>query len=170
MASNNTEFYRGKRKKKGPSLIITIIVLSIVAFVVLLFYGLQKYIVISNDGLRLELPILMEDAPTQTDDEGNVTHSFEQVNAELDIGEPDYSNIKATAGENLGELKAVYVPAASVTAAGVDASLANVTGAKCGLARCQDGHRNAGVGVGRGHRQGLRNKRHRGSEVNSLLA
>ena len=133
MASNNTEFYRGKRKKKGPSLIITIIVLSIVAFVVLLFYGLQKYIVISNDGLRLELPILMEDAPTQTDDDGNVTHSFEQVNAELEIGEPDYSNIKATAGENLGELKAVYVPAASVTAAGVDASLANVTGANAVL-------------------------------------
>ena len=133
MASNNTEFYRGKRKKKGPSLIITIIVLAIVAFIVLLFYGLQKYIVITNDGLRLELPMLMEDTPTQTDGEGNVTHSFEQVDAELEIGEPDYSNIKATAGENLSELKAVYVPAASVTAAGVDGYLAKSTGANAVL-------------------------------------
>ena len=87
MASNNTEFYRGKRRKKGPSLIITIIVLAVVAFVVLLFYGLQKYIVITNDGLRLEIPMLMEDAPAQTDDEGNVTHSFEPVEAELEIGD-----------------------------------------------------------------------------------
>ena len=133
MASNNTEFYRGKRKKKGPSLIITTIVLAIVAFIVLLFYGLQKYIVITNDGLRLELPMLMEDTPTQTDGEGNVTHSFEQVDAELEIGEPDYSNIKATAGENLSELKAVYVPAASVTAAGVDGYLAKSTGANAVL-------------------------------------
>ena len=30
MASNNTEFYRGKRRKKGPSLIITIIALAVV--------------------------------------------------------------------------------------------------------------------------------------------
>ena len=133
MASNNTEFYRGKRRKKGPSLIVTIIVLAIVAFVVLLFYGLQKYIVITNDGLHLEIPMLMEDSPAQTDDEGNVTHNFEPVSAELEIGEPDYSNIKAAAGEDLSELKAVYVPAASVTAAGVDACLANVTGANAVL-------------------------------------
>lgn len=133
MASNNTEFYRGKRRKKGPSLIITIIVLAIIAFVVLLFYGLQKYIVITNDGLRLEIPMLMEDTPTQTDDVGNVTNSFEQVDAELEIGQPDYSNIKASAGDNLIELKAVYVPAASVTASGIDGYLAKSTEANAVL-------------------------------------
>ena len=67
MASNNQEFYRGKRKKTGPSLIITIIVLAVIAFVVLLFYGLQKYIVITNDGLSLELPILADEGETQVD-------------------------------------------------------------------------------------------------------
>lgn len=133
MASNNSEFYPGKRKKKGPSLIISIIVLAIIAFVVLLFYGLQKYIVITNDGLRLEIPMLMDDAPAQPDDDGNVVHSFEQVDAELEIGEPDYSNIKATAGEGLSGMKAVYVPASSVTAAGVDSYLSKVSGANAVL-------------------------------------
>lgn len=120
MASNNQEFYRGKRKKTGPSLIITIIVLAVIAFVVLLFYGLQKYIVITNDGLSLELPILADEGETQVDEEGNISRVFETVDAELEIGEPDYSNVKAIAGDNLSELKAVHVPAASVTADGVD--------------------------------------------------
>ena len=42
MAGNRSEFYRGKRKKTGPALIVSIVVLSLIAFVVLLFYGLQK--------------------------------------------------------------------------------------------------------------------------------
>lgn len=133
MASNNTEFYRGKRKKKGPSLIITIIVLAIVAFVILLFYGLQKYIVVTNNGLRLEIPMLTEDSPAQTDDGETVTHSFEEVTAELEIGQPDYSNIKASAGEDLSELKAVYVPASGVTASGIDEYLSKTTGANAVL-------------------------------------
>ncbi len=124
MASNNTEFYRGKRKKKGPSLIITIIVLAIIAFVVLLFYGLQKYIVITNDGLHLEIPMLMEDSLSQSDGENTGVQSFDPVDAELEIGPPDYSNIKASSGEGLSEMKSVFVPAASVTASGVEGYLA----------------------------------------------
>ncbi len=123
--ANNSEFYRGKRKKTAPALIATIIILAVIAFVVMLFYGLQKYIVVTNSGLHLEIPFLEDDSSqiAQTDDDNVVRQSFEPVNAQLEIGQADYSNIKATAGEDLSAVKLVYVPAASVTASGVESYL-----------------------------------------------
>lgn len=121
MSANKSEFYRGKRKKVAPALIGSVIVLSLVAFVVLLFYGLQKYIVVTNNGLYLDLPILSDAQNTQAADEDNAMREFEQVNAELIIGEPDYTNVRATAGEELSELKAVLVPADQVSTSGVSA-------------------------------------------------
>ena len=99
MPGNSSEFYRGKRKKAGPALIVSIVVLSLIAFVVLLFYGLQKYIVVTNSGLHLDLPILADKQTTQSGDDGTAVREFETVNAELIVGEPDYSNVRATAGE-----------------------------------------------------------------------
>lgn len=120
MPRSTSEFYRGRRKKTGPAVIVPIIVLSLIAFVILLFYGLQKYIVITNDGLYLDLPILADKQSAQTDDDGIAMREFEQVDAELVVGEPDYSNVKAFAGEGLGELKAVFVPADMVNAQSVE--------------------------------------------------
>ena len=99
--ANNSEFYRGKRKKTAPALIATIIILAVIAFAVMLFYGLQKYIVVTNSGLHLEIPFLQDDSakPVQSDDGEVVQQSFEPVNAQLEIGQADYSNIKAVAGE-----------------------------------------------------------------------
>lgn len=124
--ANNSEFYRGKRKKTAPALIATIIILAVIAFVVMLFYGLQKYIVVTNSGLHLEIPFLEDGGSqtVQTDGGETVRQSFEPVNAQLEIGQADYSNIKATAGEGLSAVKLVYVPASSVTASGVESYLA----------------------------------------------
>lgn len=123
--ANNSEFYRGKRKKTAPALIATIIILAVIAFAVMLFYGLQKYIVVTNSGLHLEIPFLQDDSakPIESDDGEVVQQSFEPVNAQLEIGQADYSNIKAVAGENLDAVKLVYVPASSVTASGVESYL-----------------------------------------------
>lgn len=133
--ANNSEFYRGKRKKTAPALIGTIIAIAVIAFVVMLFYGLQKYIVVTNSGLHLEIPFLQNDSQqTSTDDEtGNVVQSFEPVNAVLEVGEPDYSNVAATVGDGLDAIKAVYVPASEVTEAGITARLGSVTGAEAVL-------------------------------------
>lgn len=130
MANKNpSEFYRGKRKKTGPALILSIIVLSVIAFVVLLFYGLQKYIVITNDDIRLEIPLLTGQtaAQSQEGEDGAAVKEFEKVDAELIVGEPDYSNIKATAGEKLTAMKAVYVPAQYVSSSLIDTYSGGVT-------------------------------------------
>lgn len=132
--ANNSEFYRGKRKKTAPALIGTIIILAVIAFAIMLFYGVQKYIVISNDGLHLEIPFL-QDADTQTEpsDISPTVQSFAPVDAVLEVGAPDYSNVSATAGEGLEAVKAVYIPADSVSAAGIDTRLAEVNGANAVL-------------------------------------
>lgn len=130
--ANTSEFYRGKRKKTAPALITTIIILAVVAFAILLFYGLQKYIVVTNDGLHLEIPFLEdgESMSVQSSEDGQVVQqSFEPVDAELEIGQADYSNIKATAGEKLSAVKLVYVPASSVTASGVESYLSKAADA-----------------------------------------
>lgn len=115
MARNPSEFYSGKRKKSGPAFLVSLVILSVIAFAILLFYGLQKYLVISNSGLYLDIPLISETGQSTSDDDGIITRDFEPVNAELIIGEPDYGNIKASAGEGLGAIKAVFVPFESCT-------------------------------------------------------
>ena len=102
--TDSSEFYKGKRKKAAPAFIVSIIVLALIAFVILLFYGLQKYIVITNDGLRLDIPLLREESAVSTDGE---KHDYKTTDAELVVGEPDYSNVKATAGEGLSAVNGV---------------------------------------------------------------
>ena len=113
MESNEVQFYRGKRKKTGAWVILSVILLSIIAFAILLFYGLQKYIVIDSEGLRLEIPFL--GGQSITADEPEPDKAFDEVKAELVVGEPDYSNIVATAGEGLQPIHARFVDASSLT-------------------------------------------------------
>ena len=118
--ANNSEFYRGRKKRSGPAFIISLIVLSVLAFVILMFYGLQKYIVISHDGLSLDIPLLSENSgKTVTDESGETKKVYEAVNAELVVGETDFSSITASAGEDLSQLRSIFVPAAKVTPEGV---------------------------------------------------
>lgn len=119
--ANYSEFYRGKRKKTAPWVTALLILLAVAVFAVMLFYGMEKYIVISSSGLSLELPIL-DDGRSRyefTSDAEAPQVSFAPVSAELEVGEADYSNIKAVAGEGLAPVKLAYVPASDVTASGV---------------------------------------------------
>ena len=122
MAEKSSEFYRGRAKKKARgAFITTVIVLTVIAFAALLFYGLQKFIVITNDGLYLEIPLLSDGTHSVVSDDDTEHRSFAEVNAELNIGEPDYDNVKATAGEGLQAVKAVLVPADKVSEEGIAA-------------------------------------------------
>ena len=110
------EFYRGKHKKAGPALILAIVAIIIIVFLVMAFYGLQKYIVITNDGIKLDVPMLNGGKSVMTaDDEGNVIIEYEKVDAELVVGEADYSNVIASAGDGLEAVKGGFISAANVS-------------------------------------------------------
>lgn len=109
------EFYRGKRQKIGFAFILTVIAIAIVVFMVMTFYGLQKYIVITNDGIKLDIPMINGGMSYMSkDDDGNVIIEYEDVDAELVIGEADYSNVMSVAGQDLDEVNAYFISAGSV--------------------------------------------------------
>ena len=115
MAKNNNkpEVYKGRRKKLNVLGIVLSALAVLIVAVLVLFGAFQKYIVYQNSGISIDMPILRTPAPEdeQTDESG-----FAQVNAELEIRDADYSDIEEHVDEDMGSIRAVYVPPESVTA------------------------------------------------------
>ena len=103
------EFYKGRRKRRNLAIVPFIILLLIISLAVVLFYGMQKYAVITKEGVSVELPILNE-GKTVINSEGKEVRAFEQVDAEIVFREPDYSSVKAVAGNSLSGVRAIFVP------------------------------------------------------------
>lgn len=112
--AKNLEFYKGRRKKRNYALVPSAIALGVIMLIVVLFYGMQKYAVITKDGVAVELPILTR-GQTTVDSSGNEVKVFEQVETELVYDEPDYSYIKTTAGDDVPEIRAIFVPYTDLT-------------------------------------------------------
>lgn len=112
--AKNLEFYKGRRKKRNYALVPSAIALGVIMLIVVLFYGMQKYAVITKDGVAVELPILTR-GQTTVDSSGNEVKVFKQVETELVYDEPDYSYIKATAGDDVPEIRAIFVPYTDLT-------------------------------------------------------
>ena len=56
--SRRSEFYKGRRKKRNYAIIPGVILLLVFSVGIVLFYSTQKYAVISDDGVTVELPLL----------------------------------------------------------------------------------------------------------------
>ena len=110
------EFYKGRRKKKNLAIIPFIVLLALVSVTLVTFYGMQKYAVITKDGVSVELPILDDGSKQVTvDSQGNEVVNFERVDANIVFDAPDYSTVQASVGENVPELRAIFVPAENIT-------------------------------------------------------
>ena len=107
------EFYKGRRKRRNMAIIPFIILLALFSLVLVLFYGMQQYAVISKDGVSVELPGLNKES-TVVDSQGHVVKVFDKVDATIVFDTPDYSTVKAVAGNGLGGVRAIFVPAENV--------------------------------------------------------
>lgn len=114
--SNGPEVYRGRRKRLNVLGVVFGALAALILLTVVLFFGLQKYIVFEHDGVRVALPgaAAGEDGPLPNDETAP-----EQVNAVLEITDPNYSAVPAAAGEGLADMAAVFVPAQDVSMSGV---------------------------------------------------
>lgn len=108
------EFYKGSRKRRNYAFIPFIVLLVLFSVMLVLFYGMQKYAVISKDGVKIELPLLTEETTT-VDSEGHTVRRFEPVSVPLILDEPDYTYVKSHAGKNLQPVRAIFIPAVNVT-------------------------------------------------------
>ena len=109
-----TKFYRGRRKKKNVAVIPVAIIVVLLILVVVLFYGMQKYAVITKEDVEVKLPYLQGD-DVVIDENGNEVRLFEKVNVTVNFREPNYSSITASAGRGVGELRAIFVAAEDLT-------------------------------------------------------
>ena len=116
MARRDNELYRGKRRRLNVLALALSALAMLAVAVIVLFYAFQQYIVFDQDGISLELPLLA--TPEAAVDESG-ERVFEEVQVQLEIGEADYSNVEAVAGEGLEPLRAIFVPAASVNSVSV---------------------------------------------------
>lgn len=110
-----TEFYRGRRKRRNYMLIPSIVLVFVISVTVVLFYSMQKYAVVSKDGVEIVLPFLAGEN-TIVDEDGHVQKVFDVVDAPLVFDPADYTLVKGDAGKNLKEVRAIFVPAADINA------------------------------------------------------
>ena len=119
--ARNSEFYKGRRKKRNYALVPFAIVLALVTLLVDAFYGAQKYAVISDDGVVIKLPtggdgedgLLVDDAAAQT---------FEPVELEVVFDPPDYSRVEVSAGEHSEPIRAIYLAAEDLSEDNINAA------------------------------------------------
>ena len=110
--AKNREFYRGQKKKRNYALIPFVIGLALVMLIVVAFYGLQKYVVITKEGVQVVLPGEEQEKPL--DPENEKEREFESVPVELVFDEPNYSRITARAGRRAKPMRAIYIAAEDV--------------------------------------------------------
>ena len=107
------EFYKGRRKRRNHAILPFIVLLAIFSVLIVLFYGMQKYAVISKDGVSVELPILNE-GKTTVDSQGHVVKNFEKVDVSISFDEPDYLSFKADPNVKCPPVRAIFVPSENI--------------------------------------------------------
>ncbi len=132
MAIRPGDIYKPRRKYFKAVTVVLMIIAVLIVLAALLFNSFQKYIVYDPEGLRLELPFLTdgdesaapgEDLPLVPD-----TPSVNDVDAEIVVVAPDFSDTDIGAGEGLSELRAVYISAENVSAEMLQTYAANLSG------------------------------------------
>ncbi len=78
---------------------------------ILLFYGLQKYAVVTQDGVSLVLPFMDEPVPEEHSGPDTPT----EIPTDIVIETPDFGEVEAQAGEQLSPIRAVFVPADEIS-------------------------------------------------------
>lgn len=109
MAKKQLDFYRGRRKKRNFAIVPTVIILLFFGVAVVLFYSTQKYAIIADDGVSVDLPFLSGGRETSSVEEEE-TVVYETVDASVEFLEADYSEVQATAGDKVKPVRAIYIP------------------------------------------------------------
>ena len=108
------EFYKGKRKRRNYAFLPFLVLLVLFSLILVLFYGMQKYAVISKDGVKIELPILSDGSSVTVDSEGHAVRQFQPVSVPLTFDEADFGYVKSNAGKNAPPVRAIFIPSVNV--------------------------------------------------------
>ena len=114
-------YYKGRRKKRNYAIIPAVILLLALSVFIVLFYSMQKYAVITEDAVYIDLPILS--GGSSKAEAGNLnaeTKTYDPVSVDLQFLPADYSRVQATAGKTASPVRAIFVPYDEVNAEKID--------------------------------------------------
>ena len=113
-------FYRGdQRSHWGLTLAVTVAV-ALVLLLGYLFYRLQDNLVYEKDGLRLVLSGEESAALSQSSSAASRRQIALLPEVEIVVDKTDYSHVETTAGQSVRNVRARYVPAASLSGSALD--------------------------------------------------
>ena len=112
--ARNSDFYQGRRQRRNYWLIPFILILGLITLLVVLFYGLQKYAVITDDKVKVVFTGDSTEKEPKSESVKTENLVFDSVVPEIIFESPDYSRITATAGKKVKPLRAVYIEAAEI--------------------------------------------------------
>ena len=111
--ARNRVFYKGRRKRRNWALLPFAILLGLMGLMVVLFYSMQKYAVISKQGVEMVLTGTSA-AGGSLENRADEQRVFAPVDANLIFDAPDYSRFVPTAGRDAKPVRAIYIEAANV--------------------------------------------------------
>ena len=122
------EYYQGRKQRRNYWLIPFIILLGLITLLVVLFYGMQKYATITDNGVSVILPGMEAQAITGSNsgDQPSKEKIYDTVIPEIVFEAPDYSRITATAGRRVRPIRAVYIEAEDISEERLQEAAANL--------------------------------------------
>ncbi len=115
--ARNAEFYKGSRTKRTHYYVIVAVAVALVALLVVLFYSMQKYAVITKDDVKVVLPIMGGEGEitSVSDSEGDDTPALEHTSVSISFDQPDYSSVLPLARTDVKPVRAIFVPHENIT-------------------------------------------------------
>ena len=114
--ARNAEFYKGSKKKRSHFYVPVALAVALIALLVVLFYSMQKYAVITKDEVKVVLPFLAgENSPATGSAESDERAPLEHTTAKISFDQPDYSNFQPIARTDVSAVRAIYVPHENIT-------------------------------------------------------
>lgn len=112
--ARNSEFYKGRRRRRNRVLVPAAVALAIISFAVVLFYGIQKYAVITKDRVSVRLPFLTgEDSPLSAADDETALE-LQSANVSIIFEEPDYSSVEQKVDGQVPPLRAIFLSSTEI--------------------------------------------------------
>ena len=113
--ARSSEFYKGRRKRRNRVLVPAAVALAIISFAVVLFYGIQKYAVITKDRVSVRLPFLTgEDSPLSASDDETALE-LQSANVSVIFESPDYSAVPQKVDGEVPPLRAIFLASNEIT-------------------------------------------------------
>ena len=109
--ARKSDYYQGRRQRRNYWLIPFVLLIGLITLMVVLFYGLQKYAVISDDKVKVVFSDTGEEKEKNDQSAGETNMVFDSVVPEIVFQPPDYSRVVATAGRRVKPIRAVFISA-----------------------------------------------------------